>query len=636
MSNSLNEDERAAYATTSLVGISEERFRSYFELGLIGMAITSPSKGIVEVNDEICKILGYERDELLKKTWAELTHPDDLNADLAQFNRVMAGESDGYSLDKRWVRKDGQIIDATISVKVLRCVDGSVDYFVALLQDITDRKRSEEALKESQRRLEEAQRLAHVGHWERDLRTGVITWSDEIYRILGLERQVPPPTAWEHMIHPEDRERISLAIEKAQRSIRRYDVEYRIVRPDGEVRFLHSQGDIIRDEHGELCRAFGVAQDITRRKHAEDALRRSEDRIRLIIDTIPVMAWVLRPDGVVEFLNQRWMDYAGLSLEQYAEEPTRPVHPEDIPRVMEKWLANMAAGKPNEDELRLRRADGEYRWFLVRNAPLRDDHGNLVKWYGVSIDIEERKRAEEERARLVGEVINVQEAERRRIAQDLHDQLKGDLAALNWEVDSIRQRVTGVLRSQPSENLDALKGILDSHGPLKELEKLCNQLVEAVDDIVWTLRPPELDDSFPVVLKDFLDRWSGRYKIKTEFASTCPDDLRLESRIERALYRIIQEGLTNIRRHAEAKHVILGLECDKERVRIYLKDNGRGFNVQAVKNDSGKDRGLGLRGMEERVALLGGRINFTSAPNEGTEVIVDVPLHLKDRSIDNR
>jgi PAS domain S-box-containing protein len=157
MSKLPDESERASSGIDSLAGGSESegRFRSYFQLGLIGMAITSPTKGILEVNDEICKVLGYERDELLQKTWAELTHPDDLAADIANFNRVMLGEIDGYSIDKRWVRKDGPVIDATISVKALRRADGTVAYFVALLQDITDRKRAEEALRRAHEDLEQ-------------------------------------------------------------------------------------------------------------------------------------------------------------------------------------------------------------------------------------------------------------------------------------------------------------------------------------------------------------------------------------------------------------------------------------------------------------------------------------------------
>jgi PAS domain S-box-containing protein len=127
------------------------RFRHYFDLGLIGMAITSPTKECLEVNDELCRILGYERNELLQKTWAEMTHPDDLAADLANFNRVMAGECDGYSLDKRWIRKDGGVIDSIAAAKCFRRADGSVDHFVGMVLDITERKRAEQAGRHSAR-----------------------------------------------------------------------------------------------------------------------------------------------------------------------------------------------------------------------------------------------------------------------------------------------------------------------------------------------------------------------------------------------------------------------------------------------------------------------------------------------------
>src|SRR5258706_4447830 len=132
---------------------SKERFQRYFELGLIGMAITSTTNGILEVNDELCRILGYERSELLQKTWPEITNPDDLAADLTQFNRVLAGEFDRYTLDKRWIRKDGQIIDTLMSASCVRRPDGSVDYFVGLVQDITERKRFERELKHERDQL---------------------------------------------------------------------------------------------------------------------------------------------------------------------------------------------------------------------------------------------------------------------------------------------------------------------------------------------------------------------------------------------------------------------------------------------------------------------------------------------------
>src|ERR1700693_3089042 len=137
----------------------------------------------------------------------------------------------------------------------------------------------------------------------------------------------------------------------------------------------------------------------------------AEDRIRLIIDTIPMMAWSVRPDGAVDFVNQRWLEYTGISLEEEIEEPTRAVHLEDLPRVMERWLADIAARRSSEDEMRLRRADGVYRWFLVRTAPLLSKEGNLVKWYGAAVDIEDRKRAEQ--------ALRASEQEQRRIAEQL-------------------------------------------------------------------------------------------------------------------------------------------------------------------------------------------------------------------------
>jgi len=202
--------------------------------------------------------------------------------------------------------------------------------------------------------------------------------------------------------HPEDRLieewRTALAAGKP------FEKEARLRRSDGQYRWFLIRAMPLRDEQGNVANWHGISTDI------ED-LKKAEDRIRLIIDTLPTMVWALRPDGVVEFANQRWLDYTGLSLQEEIKEPTRVVHPEDLPRVIEKWLADMAAGGPSEDEMRLRRADGQYRWFLVRTAPLRNEQGIVIKWYGVSVDIEDRKRAEE--------ALRSSEMEQRHIAAQL-------------------------------------------------------------------------------------------------------------------------------------------------------------------------------------------------------------------------
>jgi len=147
--NEITEKVAAERGVADALQASEERFRRYFDLGLVGMAITSPTKNCLEVNDELCHILGYERSELLQKSWTEMTHPGDLAADVAQFSRVLAGEIDGYTLDKRFIRKDGRVIDTIMAAKCTRRADGSVDYFVGLVLDTTERKRAEMALREA-------------------------------------------------------------------------------------------------------------------------------------------------------------------------------------------------------------------------------------------------------------------------------------------------------------------------------------------------------------------------------------------------------------------------------------------------------------------------------------------------------
>ncbi|MCW3106895.1 MAG: domain S-box protein [Segetibacter sp.] len=179
---------------------------------------------------------------------------------------------------------------------------------------------------------------------------------------------------WEILEDPEIKEI------KEELKNKNYELEQKVIERTRQLKFTNRE----------------LLNEISERKKAEDALRKSQDSIRLIIDTIPVMTWTLGADGNVDFLNQRWLDYTGISMEEEIENPMGIVHPEDRTGVIEKLSATLVAGKPSEYEMRLRRADGEYRWFLLRAAPLRDELGSVVKWYGVCFDIEDKKRAENE------------------------------------------------------------------------------------------------------------------------------------------------------------------------------------------------------------------------------------------------
>jgi len=197
-------------------------------------------------------------------------------------------------------------------------------------------------------------------------------------------------------IHPEDWAGVFRALQEALSGGARYTAECRVFRPTGELRIIDNQGDVKRDTSGRPILMFGTVQDITDRKRAEDALRKSEKELRDVIDTIPAIVWSALPDGSNAYVNRRFIEYSGMSVEQMAGSGWQAlIHPDDLERHAGKWVEAVATGKPTENEVRSRRSDGQYRWQLDRGVPLRDEDGNIVKWYGVTTDIEDRKRAEE-------------------------------------------------------------------------------------------------------------------------------------------------------------------------------------------------------------------------------------------------
>jgi PAS domain S-box-containing protein len=244
--------------------------------------------------------------------------------------------------------------------------------------------------------LSEGQRLAHMGCWAFDA-TGFSYWSSELFRVHGLDPRGQPPMVEEYLalIHPEDRAFMKQGIAKMLDDHLAFDFTKRIVRPDGEIRRVRSVG--IPVTQGGLFHGFlGTEMDVTDQEQLTEELRRSEKELRDAIDTIPAIVWSALPDGSNTYVNKRFIEYSGLSAEQTAGSGWQAaIHPDDLERQVGKWIEAVATGKPLENEVRFRRSDGQYRCHLDRGVPLRDEDVNIVKWYGVTTDIEDRKRAEE-------------------------------------------------------------------------------------------------------------------------------------------------------------------------------------------------------------------------------------------------
>jgi PAS domain S-box-containing protein len=253
-------------------------------------------------------------------------------------------------------------------------------------------------LQESKSKLEEAQRVAQVGYWEWDLRTDHVAWSDETYRIYGMHPQERPMdlATIRELVHPEDREFVFRKAGEAIQGEVRTDVEHRIVRPSGEVRVVHSQGDLKRDAAGRPWQMFGTAQDITDRKRAEDKIREKETELRQMLDFTPQLVSVFGPGRERLHANRMMLDYLGISLDEWLQRsPGTHTHADDSERVKACWLRASESGSAYDVEMRVRKHDGSYRWHLARYNPVHDDKGQIVRWYVAGTDIEDRKRAED-------------------------------------------------------------------------------------------------------------------------------------------------------------------------------------------------------------------------------------------------
>jgi len=210
-------------------------------------------------------------------------------------------------------------------------------------------------------------------------------------------------------VHQDDVARIAGPFTRAIAAGEAYEFEARVRRFDGTYRWCQIRGLPLRDTARRIVRWYSVLTDVDERKRAEDALRASEHNLQLIIDTIPALAWSARPDGSADFFNQHFLEYVGLSAEEAAGWGwTTAVHPDDVSSLTAVWQRLLASGQSGDAEARLRRHDGEHRWFLFRANPLRDASGAIVKWYGINTDIEDRRQAEDALRRSEAFLLEVQ------------------------------------------------------------------------------------------------------------------------------------------------------------------------------------------------------------------------------------
>jgi PAS domain S-box-containing protein len=457
-------------------------------------------------------------------------------------------------------------------------------------------------LRESEARLREAQSIAQCGSWVWDISRNKTYWSDEMYRILGLVPQSVPPTS--RLIHPADDQYYVTKMKEASDTHQLYSAERRIVRPNGEERIVLESGQPKYDSQQRLVSIVGTLVDITEQRRAERVLRESEDRFRTMADGAPVMMWMAGVDKLCTDFNRGWIRFTGRSIEQelgngWAE----GVHPDDLQRCIAIYEEAFDKRQLFSMEYRLRRYDGEYHWINDSGSPRFLPDGTFAGYIGCCVDIHDRKAAEFERLELARRLMSAQEAERTRVARELHDGIGQEIALLGIQM----QRVAA------SAALNA------------GMQKLCANLTAIglhVSRLSHQLHSSELEYlGLSIAIIKLCREFSDQYSIKVVCAcSNIP--AKLDNEIALTFFRVVQESLHNIAKHSGASNVHVEVAAAAGEITLIVRDNGAGFDVQESKAATG----LGLVSMRERLHLVGGEFDIDSAPGTGTRIWARTPL----------
>jgi PAS domain S-box-containing protein len=521
--------------------------------------------------------------------------------------------------DTRHRCKDGSIFDVEVSATAVR-INGE-QLFLCVARDITERKLAEEALRESETRFRQVAENISAVFWLSNPEGTTIHYVSPAYETVwgrSCESLYAEPNSWMDSVHPEDRERIS-EDERLQAAGHGHDHTYRIIRPDGSLRWIRGRAFPVRDECEKIIRVAGIVEDITEHKEAGARVRRSEEKFKALFDLAPVGISVLDRNRNVIEANPSLEQIMRLSREELLSgtQMLRNFLNANGTTQLPDQFASARAIRENRPisniETGIVMENGETVWVQVSVAPLSLPDASAVV---ITQDITERRRAAKELEEanhqlrvLSRQLFHIQEEERRHLARELHDEIGQTLTAAKINLKIIAP--------------DVPPSIV---GRLNDSVQLLDRLLRQVRQLSLDLRPPLLDELGLVpTLRWLVDQQAQRAGLRVTF-TTNVDGLEIDPNVQTACFRVAQEGITNIIRHSGAKSVAVELRREAERLWLSVRDDGAGFDPSVVENGVHQHSSLGLVSMKERALLVRGGIEVHSAPGHGTEIRAWFPL----------
>lgn len=378
---------------------SETRFRNAMEYSAIGMALVSPQGNWLQVNQSLCRTLGFPAEELRKLTFQQITHPDDLNNDLQQLKRLLGGEIMTYTLEKRYFRKDGETVWARLTVSVVRDTQQQPLYFISQIVDISELKQSEQVNRRLMERITLANEAGGIGVWEWNLATGELMWDKRMYELFALApHELPTYDLWLRRVHSTDQEYVALTVQQAIERRSAFHMEYRIGLP-GNMRYVRTEANRILSQDGQIERMLGICQDITHLRALNDALFQEKERMAITLDSIGEAVISTNDEMQVTFMNPVAEKMTGWTQDAAAgmaiSELLNITHGPAGPRIQNLLLCHLPAEKTTpdlEEELVLHTADGGVFEIHYSITPLKTLTGESIGAVMVIQDVSESRK----------------------------------------------------------------------------------------------------------------------------------------------------------------------------------------------------------------------------------------------------
>jgi PAS domain S-box-containing protein len=567
---------------------------------------------ITDWNTGAERLYGYSADEVIGKPISLLLPPDHSDDFAAIMRKIGGGELVKHFETVRQ-KKDGTRIELSLTVSPIIDAEGRIVGAATIARDITERKRVEAALRESEELLHMAAQAGRMFAYEWDASTDKIVRSEGVKQILG-EDEATHTTGQQilSMIPPEDRMRLNAAIARLSPEKPYLQIRYRMVRSDGNVIWVDRSSRAHFDEHGKMLRIVGMIADITDRVRAAEVLGEKERELSEAQRLAGVGSWYWDVQNDKVTWSEELYRNAGLDPKlpapSYKEIPQfyTPESWERLQRAVEKALRD---GASYELDLEVVRPDGTTRWVRTRGEAVGDTTGRIVGLRGTAQDITDRKLTDEAIAVMSRKLLNAQEQERARIARELHDDIIQRLAVLAIELRRSR---------------DTLNDAPKVRDHLHELQLLTEVISTDVYALAHELHSSTLECLGVVTgMRSWCAEFGERQQLEIDFKSH--DVPRLPQDISLCLFRVLQEALHNAAKHSGTKRIEVQLAEKSGEIHLIVSDSGRGFDIDSAM----RSRGLGLTSMQERVRLVGGTILIDSKLLAGTTVYVCVPLRAK-------